>query len=1623
MSHKNKLYLQDEPAVMELLEPRLLLSAGAAGLFVAVDVPHVADAGVDAQMDVLTPEPPVDAPATVTHELVIIDPRTPDYQDLIESMQAAQDRHVEILVLDNQHDGIRQISEALATHHHLDAVHILSHGADGRLLLGDGWLDNNTLQASREAVAAWSASLNPGADLLFYGCDLAAGSEGQALLKTLQALTGADIAASDDATGHATLGGDWTLEYQAGHIDTSVLVDNHTQQHWLATLMGAPTVVNNTGSTLIEGGTDTITSSELTYSSSFGFGGINYSVTSGPTYGQLELTTNPGVAITDFTQSDIDANRLVYLHDGSSSSTTDSFVFDVTSGMMMGGNTNYNEVFNFTITPVNDAPVVNNQGFAVDENSANGAVVGTVLASDEDPGDTLTYSITAGNTGNAFSINASNGEITVNDSTQLDFESNPSFNLSVQVQDDGTGLLTDTAAVTINLNDLNEAPVVNNQIFAVDENSVNSTLVGTVAATDPDIADTLSYSITTGNTGNAFSINATTGEITVNDSTQLNFESNPTFNLTVQVQDNGVGTLTDTATITVNLNDLNEAPVVNNQSFAVDENSVNGTVVGAVAASDPDVADTLSYSLVAGNTGNVFSINAATGEITVNDSTQLDFETSPTFNLTVQVQDDGTGLLTDTATVTVNLNDLNEAPVANDQTLSVVAGSLNGAVVGTVAAQDPDNDSLVYSIVANDGHAPADFVINSATGEITINDNSNLGPAGGSHTLTVQVNDGTLTDTAVVTVNVTAGANAPTIDLVTNILDPVPEDAANGTLVADVDASDLDFDTITYSITGGNTGNAFAIDSATGEITVNNSSALDFETSPTYNLTVQASDGALNDSTVVTINLGDVNEAPVVNDQTFAVDENSTNGAVVGTVAASDQDTADTLTYSIMAGNTGNAFSINTTTGEISVNDSTQLDFESNPTFNLTIQVQDDGTGLLTDTATATINLNDLNDAPVVNNQTFAVDENSTNGTVAGIVAASDQDTADTLTYSITAGNTGNAFSINATTGEITVNDSTQLDFESNPTYNLTVQVQDNGTGTLTDTATVTINLNDINDAPVVNNQTFAVDENSANGTPVGTVAATDPDIADTLSYSITAGNIGNAFSINVSTGEITVNDSTQLDFETSPTFNLTVQVQDNGAGTLTDTATVIVNLNDLDETPPLLSANGGLTLLEGATATIDTTLLEFTDTQPAASVTYTLTGGLMNGQLQLSTNPGVAVTTFAQADIDAGRLVYVHDGSDTLSDHFDFTVDDGQGNRLIQQTFAISITPVDDTPPVMINNTGAGIVIGGSFVVTSDMLLAGDTQPAGSLTYTLTSLPADGRLELNGVALGPGDTFTQADVNAANLVYTQTGDGSDGFSFDIDDGQGNQLTGLGFAVNALPPDVVAPVIIIDAGLPPPPVTPLPGVVNPAPAADLPPLDLEPVISGGGSHGGTAEPPSEDSAAAPPGETARAIVDKPTAVPPVQLPQAPPVASAVDKVDGVPVGTTAPHEPAQGQRLSDTLWLALNRSQAAMEESAAPAPWILAATRGVVWSFSAGFLAWILRGGSLLAMTLSSMPMWRWMDPLPILPLSRRERDKRKAESQAEAAREIKEQGAMAAVLDERSCNTPRRPGKGDSIL
>ena len=157
-------------------------------------------------------------------ELVFIDAGVADASLFLADLARQRDvgRDIEAVLLDGEHDGLAQISAALAGRSGVAAVHIVSHGSDGLLQLGNSLVDSATLQARQAELRGWQAAMTAEADLLLWGCDVAAGSKGDAFMGELAALTGADVAASDDATGATALGGDWVLERATGSVEASL---------------------------------------------------------------------------------------------------------------------------------------------------------------------------------------------------------------------------------------------------------------------------------------------------------------------------------------------------------------------------------------------------------------------------------------------------------------------------------------------------------------------------------------------------------------------------------------------------------------------------------------------------------------------------------------------------------------------------------------------------------------------------------------------------------------------------------------------------------------------------------------------------------------------------------------------------------------------------------------------------------------------------------------------------------------------------------------------------------------------------------------------------------------------------------------------------------------------------------------------------------------------------------------------------------------------------------------------------------------------------------------------------------------------------------------------------------
>ncbi len=165
-------------------------------------------------------------------ELIIIDPTVPKQDELRQAMlmQTHSPRY-HVVVLDQAEDAWLQIIEAVDQHPY-QALHLVTHAHNGTLMLGDAVVNISELRNQSNAIKHLGTLLAPDADVLFYGCNLAADTVGRQWVDEFAQLAQADVAASTDLTGHASLGGDWLLEYQIGQVEAILPFNQEITAHW-----------------------------------------------------------------------------------------------------------------------------------------------------------------------------------------------------------------------------------------------------------------------------------------------------------------------------------------------------------------------------------------------------------------------------------------------------------------------------------------------------------------------------------------------------------------------------------------------------------------------------------------------------------------------------------------------------------------------------------------------------------------------------------------------------------------------------------------------------------------------------------------------------------------------------------------------------------------------------------------------------------------------------------------------------------------------------------------------------------------------------------------------------------------------------------------------------------------------------------------------------------------------------------------------------------------------------------------------------------------------------------------------------------------------------------------------
>ena len=1003
-----------------------------------------------------------------------------------------------------------------------------------------------------------------------------------------------------------------------------------------------------------------------------------------------------------------------------------------------------------SVSPVNDPPVAVDETITVSEDSI---LITNVLGNDSDvDGDPLT--VTA--------ASSPDGSVTINSDGTISFTPTSNFTGTTTVTyivSDGNGG-TDTADLNVNFIPVNDPPVAENDDLVVAEDAVSATL--DVLVNDSDVEnDDLTV----------LTASASEGSVSINSDGTLAYtpvsDFTGTVTVTYTISDGNSGT--DSATATVTVSPGSDLPVANPDNATVNEDTTSATIT--VLGNDTDAdGDPLTVQTASSPGGSV-SINS---DGTINFTPTSDFNGTTTITYTIS---DGTGG-TDSATVTVTVDAVNDAPVAvDDGTFSVVEDAVSTVTVLTNDSDVDGDDLTVQSASAADGSVS----INS-DGTLEFTPTSNFT---GTTTITYTITDGAGgTDSATVTLTVTENNTPPVaVDDSFTIDEDTPTDLTVLTNDSDIDLNPL-------TITGASTD--------TGSVTINSDGTLGFDPvsnftgTATITYTITDGDGGT-DSATATVTVSPVNDAPVAENDAQVVGEDTPTDL---TVLTNDSDVdGDPLTVTAAS----------VSEGSVSINSDGTINFTptSNFTGSVTVTYTISDGNLGTDTATVSIDVTPVSDPPVaVNDSATIVEDTPTDITV--LTNDSDPD-GDVLT--VLGGSSAD--------GSVSVNSDGTINFA--PTSNftgtttITYTISDGTTGT--DTATVSVSVSPVNDAPVAVDDTATITED----TPTDlTVLTNDSDVdGDPLTVT-TASSPDGSVAIN-SDGTINFTPTSNFTGTTTVTYTVT-----DGAGG-TDSATVTVTVNNVNDAP--VAENDTVTISEDSTLTIDprdndsdvdgddltiTTVtapdgtvvinsdgtITFTPTSNftgTTTVTYTITDGQGGTDSATMTIDFVPVNDAPVADDDTptstieedvptdvtvlpndsdvdgdsltvtdastpdGSVVINSDGTIEFTPTSNFTgtttitytVTDGEGGT-DSATATVTVTPVNDAP-VGVTDTSTISVPGGTTTV--DVLPNDSDVDGDDLTVTDAS-SADGSVVVNSdgtLTFDPESGFT----GTATVTYT----------------------------------------------------------------------------------------------------------------------------------------------------------------------------------------------------------------------------------------------------------------------------
>jgi len=1621
--------------VVEAMEPRLLYAADIAPLALAIS-----DVGAHVQSLAPAQAAIQSAAQASAHEWVFIDAGVPDLATFLNDFeqQARQGRDVCVVVIQAGEDGVTRISQALADQQNVSAIHIISHGSDGALQLGAVTLDAQALTTRATELAQWGAALSDSADLLLYGCNVAADAQGQAFVQGLAALTGADIAASTDLTG---AGGNWTLELQTGQVDTAMAVSTTLYDTWAGQLAqatgiskgqtvwsdanaGVPLSSKWDGASLSAGTATQAASNWTVVTSASAPGGRSAIVvgvdSNGVTQGERwtgtqweaiplnplatgVLTNRQGFAVA-YEQTTGDAMLVwndgatlqyaTYTSQGwSAASTVVAYTGAEPQRLQIAAQPRGDQLL-LTVSDanVNDRALIWNGttwGHEVVLDPGGGDFAEQIALSPAYESVSGDATVFYGKTGDSaiyqrvFSNNAWGPELSVSlgisgQPVTIVTGSDPnSDRIGLAVMSNTGGLSRqDTLARWSGgaweaITQINGASAVGGTTLGVAFESRSGDLLAAYIdggsaprlmtltknasswsgpVTGPDMGSTIStmrlfadpasdhimlgLQTTSGRLG-ILQWSGQSFEVIRNLTTDTGNAYTPAFTWFWQAQTDATAQTAlwlGSGTTGTGWPGLNQ--VSNTEILTLD---AQGLTLGANTS-----AGTFSHGWNP----------AAFGASSLDDMVWVSQPVALLNGVSFQRGDilftvGATTSLNGTSSVTANNNDVVRfrPTVEGDYTrggFAIVMSGLGAGTLGNGSTPDVEGLALVEQDVVVGGTTlrAGDFLFTAGHGStgrdiylqrfvttpfVLLNVSSllltgnDLGISKGiaaievitaatalggqslaegdllitlegadtiaNNNLSVEARDvvvltlsrssvnGTATGTAQLLLDGSAmGSPNVMIDGLALIqaASPVITSGTNPTFninrdenlqtVTTVQAQDSQGGSnVVYAIGGGADANMFTIN-AGGVLQFKSQNLPDFE-APTdanqdgvYEVLVTASEGAKTDQQLVRITIDDVNEAPQMASGTLNVSATELLAGVT-TIAALDPE-GQALTYSISGGADASYFQIDSSSGELRFSAAPDTHVAPFAAHALSYAVQVAASdGVNTSTRSVLVTLNKVN-RPPVNTVPGALSTQEDTPLVLQGLAVYDEDAGSsplTVTFTVNAGtlslntqvsggvqanqvqvsNGGRTWVIQASSAAInaTLSDSAGLTYvpgqDANGPDTLTMVTDDGGASGVaqqperrSDTDTVDIQVQSVNDAPALTlntglsgseGQTIALSNSALQVSDVDNPAA---DLSYSLALTPSHGHLALATSPQMALSGQNIFTQAQIDAgevvyvhdgSEGAVDSLTLNVSDGAGGERTD-ITVQIAISPVNDTPVVTELDN-ITVAEGQIVTLLSSQLEAVDADnSSAALSYSITQAGAHGHLALVGTPQQALTganAFTQAQVDAGQVIYVHDGSETSSDALVLSLSDGQGGQINGIALGVQVTPVNDDPS-LVNHASIGVNEGQQVTLSANNLQTVDADDLpGALRYSITQGSAHGYLALIGTQQTPLaglNAFTQAQVDAGQLIYVHDGSEtlSDSLTLSVADAQGAHIDNITLQVQVQPVND-APVVLVNS--------------------------------------------------------------------------------------------------------------------------------------------------------------------------------------------------------------------------------